>query len=1052
MMQHTSRLGMKLATAVAMVGLWLMGTDSVLAGTPRVKSAQLGTVQGVPALAPMLRSIEPAEVVGIGGKIRLRGTNLGTAQTAVVVFHPGVIAEQVERHTPNEIVVRVPVGAKTGNIQVVTGVNAPALRALQTQIGIIEGVESPDIQAEIAQYKTQQSFMLSFGRFSNPIQRFVTVAYMNPKPSIRPVIDEVDGVKLVRNRLIVDLKDFLSFDVALQIADQLNAELVGHFPITNSYVLDLRQTPKDLKELDALMARVAQDQRVAEVWHDIVLELRQVRFADVDVVDRYRHTRGNTRPTFPGDGLHGREDAWATDRIQAPAAWNLIERFYRRNGRQGREALHPVKVAVFDTGCDQHHPEFGSVQLVQVKTDFVRVRIAGRENILPQSNFREEAYTQGERGWIDIDTNNDGIVDYYQLSQHGTMVTSLIGARNGNLINPATGDRGINGLLHNPMQYTIQVYRAWLGPADPESETVAGWLATINTAAITGASVMNASLGTPTLPPFDPSDPTRPHPLRPVFARSLYKIAHQLRVFQNRLLLVNSAGNNAEGGENTNFGEIEPFEDLNLNRRLDPGEDLNGNNNLDLGNKIAASLGTLPNVIVVGAIGGPDHDPGPGRSWGRDDQRAEFSNWSAVRDANGFDAVVQLAAPGTDVFMAGRYAFDHDADHGNGNEIWFSFPIGGVHFVRNDGTSFAAPLVTGSAALLKAIDKDLSPAQLKQRLLASAFEVDTTDAHRRPLRWRTLKTGYAVRQLLVDRGIIGNNQEWTGVSKVVYDGLNMFEIRRGANGRAEAFAHRQLGLAGHTPSLAHQGHLLIWISNPQKIKMYDFSRGETRNMVTIRSGKLLPWILEFRPDALYLLAISYPPRLGCTEQIDVHLVDRVIATVKYNTCRFSLFRSPRDWESYQLYKAALRPDNRTWALDYFYENGTGNVTTQSCRAWWGDNPFPGQNDGPFGFLGCTRYKFHYPAWAPEGRAYAGSVGDARLDIAYYNASHQDRHTQSAGWHHSPINWLNWSPDGSELGVLGGNTLYTVRRDIRTPADRDPRPLRTIGDVVFTWQW
>jgi len=1030
-MRYRSAVGMMMATAVAMVGLWLMGTDSVLAGTPRVKSAQLGTVQGVPAPAPMLRSIEPAEVVGIGGKIRLRGTNLGTAQTAVVVFHPGVIAEQVERHTPNEIVVRVPVGAQTGNIQVVTGVNAAALRSLQTQIGVIEGCETPAIQAQVAQYKTQQIFMLSFGRFSNPIRRFVTAAYMHPKPSIRPVIDELDGVKLVRNRLIVDLKDFLSFDVALQIADQLNAELVGHFPITNSYVLDLRQTPKHLKELDALMARVAQDQRVAEVWHDIVLELRQVRFADVDVVDRYRHTRGNTRPTFPGNGLHGREDAWATDRIQAPAAWNLIERFIGRNN------LNHVKVAVVDTGCDQTHPEFNGVQLVKVETTLVRVRIAGREVILPEAAaFTERPYDLGDDAWDRFDEDRDGIRGN-DLVQHGTMVTSLIGARNGNVRDAATGDRGINGLLHNPMPYTIQVYRFWEDLLEaPAEESVTGWLAAINTAAITGANVMNASLGTIPLPPG--------HPSRPDFERSLRKIAHQLMVFQNRLLVVIAAGNHAEGGAGTNSGEIEPFEDLNLNLQRDPGEDLNGNGRLDFGNQIAASLGTLPNVIAVGAIGGPDHDPGPGRSWGRDDQRAEFSNWSAVRDANDFDAVVQLAAPGTDVFMAGRsFLFGRD----------FSFQIGGSHFVRSDGTSFAAPLVTGSAALLKAIDPTLTPAQLKQRLLGSAFAVNTTDSRRRDLKWRTLKIGYAVRQLLVDRRVIGNDQPWTGVSKVVYDGLNMFEIRRGANGRAEAFAHRQLGLAGHTPSLAHQGHLLIWISNPQRIEMYDFSRGETRNMVTIRSGNLLPWILEFRPDSLYLFAILYPPGwLGCTEQIDVHLVDRVIATVKYNTCRFSLFRSPREWHRYQLFKAALRPDNRTWALDYFYENGTGNVTTQSCRAWWGDNPFPGQNDGPFGFLGCTRYEFHYPAWAPEGRAYAGRVGDARLDIAYYNASHQHQHTRSAGWHHSRINWLNWSPDGSELGVLVGNTLFTVRRDWRDTTDRDPRSLQLIGNVVFTWQW
>ena len=1039
-MRYREAIRIQVALMLATAGLWLAGIDGVLAGTPRAKSTQLGTVQGVPAPAPLLRSIEPAEVVGVGGKIRLRGVNLGTAQNAVVVFYPGVVAEHVERHTPNEIVVRVPVGAQTGNIQVVTGVSAPALRALQTQIGVIEGTESPAIQAEIAQHKTQQSFMLSFGRFSNPIRRFVTAAYMNPKPSIRPVVDDVNGVKIVRNRLIVDLKDFLSFDVALQIADQLNAELVGHFPITNSYVLDLLQAPKDLKELDALMARVARDQRVAEVWHDLVLEPRQVRFADVDVVDRYRHTRDMPL-------LHGREDAWATDRIQAPGAWNLIERFI------GRSNLNHVKVAVVDTGCDHRHPEFdsngdgdvddpGDVQLKKVETEWVRVRIAGRELILPLlPAFTERPYDLGESGWTGVDANGDGFVDYFRLSQHGTMVTSLIGARNGNRIDPATGDKGINGLLHNPMPYTIQVYRTrdlW-EPTDRTLVTV--FLAAINTAAITGAKVLNASLGI-----HHPS-PDAP-PLVDV-QKALRKIAHQLVVFQSKILLVGAAGN--EGDENL------PFEDLNLNLQLDAGEDLNGNGSLDWGNDIPGSLGTLLNVIAVGAIGGPDHDPRPGRSWGRDDQRAEFSNWSRVTDANGFDAVVQLAAPGTDVFMVGQSALDRDGDHGNGNEIWLSFRIGGAHFVRSDGTSFAAPLVTGSAALLKAIAPTLTPAQLKQRLLNSAFEVNTTRPDGALLRWRTLKTGYAVRQLMVDRGIIGNDQPWTGVSKVVYDGLNMFEIRRGANGRAEAFAQRGVNLAGHTPSLGHQGHFLIWISGDRKVDIYDFSTGATRNLVRISSGTLAPWILELRPDTLYLLAILYPPRWwGCTQQINIHLVDRVIATVKYETCPFGWFGRPLEWHRYQLYKAALRPDNRTWALDYLYENGTGNATTQSCRVWWGDHPFPARNEGPVGFPRCTRYEFGYPAWSPDGRAYAGSVWGTRnrneLHIAYYNADHKHQRTQQADWPHPPILWLNWSPDGSELGVLGGNTLYTVRRDIHTPADRVPRPLQPIGDVVFTWQW
>jgi hypothetical protein len=805
----------------------------------------------------------------------------------------------------------------------------------------------------------------------------------------------------------VDLKDFLSFDVALQIADQLNAELVGHFPITNSYVLDLRQTPKHLKELDALMARVAQDQRVAEVWHDIVLEPRQVRFAVVDVVDRYRHNRDNTRPTFPGDGLHGREDAWATDRIQAPGAWNLIERFIGRNN------LRHVKVAVVDTGCDQTHPEFNGVQLVKVETTLVRVRIAGREVILPQANaFTERPYDLG-------DPDPD---------QHGTMVTSLIGARNGNVLDGATGDRGINGLLHNPMPYTIQVYRFWEDLLEaPAEESVTGLLAAINTAAITGANVMNASLST---------IPLRPgHPSRPNFERSLRKIAHQLNVFRGKLLLVVAAGNDAEGGAGTNSGEIEPFEDLNLNLQLDrdAGEDLNGNDRPDFGNHIAASLGTLPNVIAVGAIGGPDHDPGPGRSWGRDDQRAEFSNWSAVR-ANGFDAVVQLAAPGTDVFTAGRGTF--------------SFQIGGARFARSDGTSFAAPLVTGSAALLKAIDPTLTPAQLKQRLLDSAFAVNTT----RPggdLKWRTLKVGYAVRQLLVDRGVIGNDQPWTGVSKVVYDGLRMFEIRRGPDGRAEAFADRALaGLFGYSPSLAHHGEALIWIADERTIKQHVFSTGATGNFTVLNPPHTLTRILEAAPNLRYLFG-AVTPDGDCKRQIQVHVGADVVAdTGWYNICPSGIF-GDRNWQHYFLHKGAWRPDNRAWALDYYHANGRGNTTNQECRAWWGDNPFPG---GPFGFPGCTGTEFRYPAWAPEGRAYAGAEG-ARLKIAYYDAAHGYQFTWAVGdWPYPPILWLNWSPDGSELGVLGGNTLYTVRRDIRTPADRDPRPLRTIGNVVFTWQW
>jgi hypothetical protein len=960
------------------------GADYPLAQNPAIVSdsaLNLDTVRGVPTLAPAIRSMEP-EIVGVGGKIRLRGVNLGTAQTAVVMFHPGVIAEQVERHTPNEIVVRVPVGAQTGNIQVVTGVNAPALRALQTQIGVIEGVETPAIQAEIAQHKAQQGLLLGFGRFSNPVKRFVTAAYMNPKPSIRPVVDDVNGAKIVRNRLIVDLQDFLSFDVALQIADQLNAELVGHFPITNSYVLDLRQTPKDLEELDALMARIAQDRRVAEVWRDLVLELRQVRFADVDVVDRYRHNYNAN--------LNGREDAWATDRIQAPGAWNLIERFIP-NGRAG---LSSTKIAVLDSGCDQTHPEFARVDLKKVVTGFVRLRIAGREAILPEAaNLREEAYDLGDS----------------DMSQHGTTVISLIGARNGNVIDAATGDRGINGILHNPTSYTIQVYRDtdW---SENDWTTLTAFISVINAAAITRARIMSASYGQPH--PINPD--TSPRRLEVRVA--LRKLAHQLNQFRDRLLLVVAAGNEADRSDPEGMrGLITPFEDLNLNGRLDAGEDFDRDGVLDHGNYVAASLGTLPNVITVGAI--DQHD-----------QRASFSNWGMP---------VQIAAPGVDVMTAG------------GSPT--AFTIGGARFNRSSGTSFATPLTAGSAGLLLAIRPQLTPNEVKNYLINTAYEVNTTDGNGSQMMWKTLKTGYAVRQLLVDRGIIGNNQQWTGVSKVVYDGLNMFEIRRGANGRAEAFAQRAVNLAGHTPSLAHPGIALIWIADARTIKQHVFSTGATNDLTVLNPPRTLAsGILEAAPNLGYLFGVL-TPHGDCDRQIEVYSgATKIADTGIYNTCAFGLFGA-RDFQVYQLYKGVWRPDNRAWALDYFHLNGRGNVTNQSCRAWWGDHPFPG---GPFNFPGCTGTEFRYPAWAPDGRAYAGSIVGAnfQLHIAYYNAAHQHQFTRRADWPHPPILWLNWSPDGSELGVLGNNILYTVRRDFRTTTDRDPRPLQDTGSVVFTWQW
>jgi len=93
------------------------------------------------------------------------------------------------------------------------------------------------------------------------------------------------------------------------------------------------------------------------------------------------------------------------------------------------------------------------------------------------------------------------------------------------------------------------------------------------------------------------------------------------------------------------------------------------------------SLGCLPDVITVGAV---DRTKAP----------APFTNRGPQ---------VDLAAPGVDVV---------------------SVVPGGVP-VRSSGTSFAAPHVAGTAALLWALDKDLSPEGVAEILRLTADDVGT---------------------------------------------------------------------------------------------------------------------------------------------------------------------------------------------------------------------------------------------------------------------------------------------------------------------------------------
>lgn len=111
------------------------------------------------------------------------------------------------------------------------------------------------------------------------------------------------------------------------------------------------------------------------------------------------------------------------------------------------------------------------------------------------------------------------------------------------------------------------------------------------------------------------------------------------------------------------------------------------------GTKLYPQSFNLDNILVVGATDGSDE------------------KWDYGKDGSNYGStVVDLFAPGTDIYST--YSYDRS---GTVQNTYDSF----------SGTSLAAPLVAGVAALLLSMEPNLSASQLKSRIMQS---VDTVSA------------------------------------------------------------------------------------------------------------------------------------------------------------------------------------------------------------------------------------------------------------------------------------------------------------------------------------
>ncbi len=134
-----------------------------------------------------------------------------------------------------------------------------------------------------------------------------------------------------------------------------------------------------------------------------------------------------------------------------------------------------------------------------------------------------------------------------------------------------------------------------------------------------------------------------------------------------------------------------------------------GNYGLDTEfNPVKAAPANDPFIITVGA------SDEKGTSRRNDDDIALWSAWGATLDGHEKPDIV---APGKDIVSVLSGLSDWDTQHPD------RVVLNGEYF-RLSGTSMAAPMVTGAVALLLQDEPNLTPDQVKHRLLATAGTVD----------------------------------------------------------------------------------------------------------------------------------------------------------------------------------------------------------------------------------------------------------------------------------------------------------------------------------------
>ena len=493
------------------------------------------------------------------------------------------------------------------------------------------------------------------------------------------VVTEEDGVmQYVRNEILVVANESASFSDIDTVAKSVGGEIVGCIEITGDYQISFNN--KTETELKALIDSLKENPLIDDAVLNYVTEFTS---DSVEVNDPWFRTDSEDWYTNLQDWDESKPAGrnWGLEAIKAPSAWDYADQ------------MSNIKIGILDNGFNVDHPDLTNV----VNKSFLNT--VGR-NII-DINGKAPGHGSHTLGTFAAQANNrTGITGVFPNMINGTTPKAEAYC----IDNITTGSTLLNNkqsLLQTKESFVELICRNIkvinISEADVDDEQ--GWAATFG----------NESAQEDIQSIADP----------------LGDLLHRLIEKGYEFVIVNSAGNSSQNPMNDELNNDPLFyedENAKYGWRKDTIDE-SGNllhKNDDYYGKIAAkwnsSICAIDNhqdvvdrIIVVGAV----YNKGNGLMRHKGYGVCAYSNWGER---------VDVLAPGGRVI---RDANGQIIDEAN-SRIYSSSIDTANNYEYMQGTSMAAPHVSGVAAMVWAVNNDLTGAEVKQ-IISSTTSVNITD-------------------------------------------------------------------------------------------------------------------------------------------------------------------------------------------------------------------------------------------------------------------------------------------------------------------------------------